>query len=139
VSVGGIGFGFNRLSTPVILAVGQDGPDYQSISQGLSFKSKCIHPGCVAYNNTIYVTKGLGEIDIGVASATLVCPKCGYKADMSANCGFFLAQWRFTGITQEGETVHISGRTNTHEFYTWTEGDNTNWRSLKVQVDAYTP
>lgn len=139
-SIGGVGFGFNRLNATVILAIGQDGPDYRSISQGLSFQSECINPGCVAYIDTIYVPKGLGEIDIGVSSATLVCPNCGHKAEISSNCGFYLAQWRFTGITQEGETANIPpGRTDARDYYTWEGGDNTVWRSLKVQVDAYTP
>jgi ubiquitin len=134
-----IGFDFNSLTTPVIVALGHEGPDYRNVAPGLNFLSKCIHPGCVAYNNAIYVKKGLGRFDIAEVASTLVCPKCRNEAEISTNCGFYLAQWQFTGITREGEKVNSSGRTDTHNYYTWEEGNNTNWRFLKVQVDAYTP
>jgi serine/threonine protein kinase len=124
----------------VIRNIPTDEPAYRSISPGLSFKSKCIHRGCAAYNDTIYITKGLGDFDIAVESANLICPKCGNAAEISTNCGFYLAQWRFQGITQEGEVIDSPpGRTDTQEYYTLEEGNNTNWRSLKVEVSPYTP
>lgn len=139
MGVGGIAFGFNSLSKPVILAVG-DGPSYRTISQGLNFESKCIHPGCVAFNEGICVIKGLGKIDIAEESANLKCPACGNDAKISTKCGFYLSKWKFTGITSDGKKPDIpAGQTTTREYYTWEDGDDITWRSLKVQVDAYEP
>jgi hypothetical protein len=121
------------------MALSHRGPDYRYVAPGLNFLSKCIHRGCVAYNNTIYVIKGLGRFDIAEEAANLVCPKCRNGAEISSNCEFYLAQWQFTGMTREGRKVNSSGRTDTRDYYTWEEGNNTNWRYLKVQVDAYTP
>jgi ubiquitin len=134
------GFDFNSLNNPVVLKFGHGGPDYRAVSQGLSFLSECIYPDCIAYNDGIYVNKGLGEFNIAIESATLVCPECGRLAELSTNCGFYLAQWQFTGITEEGETVVLQpGRTKTRDYYTWEEGEETHWKSLMVQVDAYSP
>lgn len=136
----GFGFGFNSLATPVIYALGHDGPSYRGVSQGLSFKSKCIHQGCVAFNDVIFVNKGLGKIDIAEESASLKCPACGNDAEISTNCGFYLAKWKFTGITSDGKKPDIpAGQTITREYYTWKDGEDITWRFLKVQVDAYTP
>jgi hypothetical protein len=72
----GFGFIFNDLITAVKQMLSPDGPDYRCVSQGISFRSKCIHPGCVAFNDVIYVTKGLGKFDIAEDAASLKCPKC---------------------------------------------------------------
>lgn len=45
IGKGGIGFKFNSLSRPVIQEFGHNLPDYREVSQGLCFKSKCIHRG----------------------------------------------------------------------------------------------
>lgn len=87
---GGIGFGFNSLITQVIRAFSKDAPDYRRVSQGLSFKSKCIHRSCVAYNKIIYVTKGLGNFDIAEETVNLVCPKCGETAEKSLPVAGFI-------------------------------------------------
>lgn len=136
--IGGIGFGFNNLTTQVTQAFRKDAPDYQCVSPGLSFKTKCIHQGCEAYNHDIYVTVGYGRFDIAEKSVSLECPKCRYDAEISTNCGFYLAQWKFTGISRSGKKITIPyGKTETREYYTWKEGDNVEWRSLKVIVDPY--
>lgn len=134
-----ISFDCSSLTAPVTLALGHEGPDYRNVAQGLNFLSKCIHIGCVAYNNAIYVIKGLGRFNIAEEADNLVCPKCRNGAEISINCGFYLAQWQFTGMTIEGRTVDSSGRTNTRDYYTWAEENDTVWRFLKVQVDAYEP
>ena len=132
-----IGFEFNSLNTPVVKKFDQTAPDYRTVAQGLSFQSTCINSRCEAYNNTIYVNKGLGHINIG--AVILKCPKCQQKAKSSTNCGFYLAKWKFTGVTQKEEEVEKEGKTDTRDYYTWKDGENTNWRSLEVQVDAYQP
>lgn len=125
---------------PDVQAFGQGLPDYCTVDQGLNFCSRCINPGCIAYNNTIYVAKGLGKFNIAEVSASLNCPKCKNKAAPPTNFGFHLAQWVFADFTRGGKTVKIpSGRTSTREYYTWKEGDRTIWRFLKMQVDAYSP
>jgi len=100
-------FEFNSLSTPVILKRARDEPRYRAVLPGLSFYSKCKNPACAAYNDAITVNRGLGHFNIGVESMRLKCPLCGNKAEHSTNCGFCLTQWRFTGLTQEGEQVEI--------------------------------
>lgn len=135
----GFGVGFNSLNTPVIQKFAATAPDYRNVRQGLSFKSKCIHQGCPAYNQIIIVNKGLGHFNIALVSRTLVCPKCSNKAEKSSNCGFYLAKWKFTGVTQEDKFVENKGKTETPDYYTWEDGDNITWVSLEVQVDAYQP
>jgi ubiquitin len=136
----GLGFEFNDFRTSVVEKFAKSAPDYRTVSQGLSFKSMCLYSECVAYNQMIIINKGLGKFDIGVSSVTLVCPKCGKKAERATNCGFYLAKWNFKGITQEGEEVNIPGRTDTRDYYTWEEGGKkAKYMKLKVQVDSYTP
>lgn len=129
--------------TPVVKPYGGQGAtgqDYRIVSQGLSFCSKCIHLGCIAYNDTIYVTKGLGKFNIADASATLKCPKCGNQAGLSTNFGFDSAQWKFEEFTREGRKVTIPpGKTSTRAYYTWEEGSSIIWSFLNVQVSAYQP
>jgi len=134
-----IGIDFNSLSTPVIHEFSETGPDYCRVSPGLSFKSKCTHPGCAAYNHVVYISKHFGFFNIAVESVTLKCPKCKNKAKRSTNCGFYLAKWKFNGLTQEGERVEIPGKTTTRKYHTWKKGDDTNWAQLEVQVDQYEP
>jgi len=134
-----IGFVFNSLATQVVQKMGKVGPQYQTVTQGISFRSKCVHQDCAAYNDTIYVNIGLGHFNIGRVSRTLKCPQCGNKAENSSNCGLYLAKWKFTGITEEGKEVENGGQTETQDYYTWEEGEDTKWASLEVQVDAYQP
>lgn len=135
-----VGFNFNSLNSPIIQSWSTVvEPDYHRVSPGLSFSSKCIQPDCVAYNDYIYVSKGFGHFNIGVTVVTLVCPKCGKKAAPARNCGFYLAKWKFTGTTPEGEQVTTEGKTTTTDYFTWAEGDDANWVQLEAQVDSYTP
>lgn len=135
-----VGFNFNSLNSPVIQNFSSTaGPDYRIVSPGLSFSSKCVQPGCAAYNDCIYISKGFGHFNIGVTTVTLICPKCGKKAAPASNCGFYLAKWKFTGTTHEGERVMTEGKTTTRDYFTWQEGDDANWVHLEVQVDSYTP
>jgi ubiquitin len=138
--IGGLEFEFNDLSKPVVMKFATSAPDYRTVSQGLSFKSMCRYSECVAYNQTIYIKKGLGKkFNIGRLSVSLVCPKCGKKTGKVTNCGFYLAKWTFTGMTEDGNEITQSGRTDTRDYYTWEEGSNTKYVELKVQVDEYTP
>ena len=115
-------------------------PTYRTISPGLSFKSKCKSRGCVAYKDVICVNKGFGQFDIAQESASLACPECEYEAEMPTDCGFYLAQWQFSGITQGGKKPYIPpGRTNAREYFIWKDEDDTVWRSLKVKVEPYSP
>lgn len=136
---GGVEIEFNDLTTPVVEKLVSTAPDYRTVRQGLSFRTKCDHSGCVAYNQWIFVNHGIGEKNIGRLSVSLVCPKCGKKAKKATNCGFYLAKWKFTGMTEDGNEVTKSGRTDTQDYYTWEEGSNTTYVELIVQVDAYTP
>jgi serine/threonine protein kinase len=124
----------------VIETIPSEDPAYRTISPGLSFKSKCIHRGCVAYEDVIYVNKGFGQFDIAQESASLICPKCECEAEMATDCGFYLAQWQFSGITSGGKKPYIPpGRTNAREYFPWKEEDGTVWRSLRVKVEPYSP
>jgi ubiquitin C len=129
-----VGFNFNSLNSPIIQSCTVVGLDYQRVYPGLNFSSKCIQPGCAAYNDGIHVSKGFGHFNIGVTAVTLVCPKCGKKAAPARNCGFFLAKWKFTGTTPEGEQVTTEGKTTTTDYFTWAEGDDANWVQLEAQV-----
>jgi len=134
-----IGCEVNSLATPVVKKFTETAPTYRTIPRGLSFKSKCMHPDCAAYNHTVYVKKGLGHFNIGVESETLKCPQCGNKVGRSTNCGFYLAQWKFTGVTKKGNEIVVEGKTETRDYYTWADEEDTTWVSLEVQVDAYRP
>jgi len=134
-----IGFGFNNLNHPVTQRLARHGPKYRTVTQGLCFKSKCINPLCAAYNDIIYVSKGVGYFNIGKETVTLKCPQCGKKAERASNCGFYLAKWKFTGTTQTGDIIEKEGNTDGRNYYTWEDGEDTTWVSLEVQVDAYQP
>jgi len=130
---------FNSLNTEVVVKFGSGGGGctYRTVTPGISFQSTCINSSCEAYNETIYVNKGLGHFNIG--AVILKCPICEQKAKSATNCGFYLAKWKFTGVTQEEEEVEKEGKTDTRDYYTWEDGEDTNWVSLEVQVDAYRP
>jgi len=134
-----VGFGFNSLNTPVIQKFATTAPAYCTVSQGLSFRTKCINSSCAAYNNAVFVNRGLGYFNIGREFVTLKCPQCSTKAEAATNCGFYRAKWKFTGTTQEGETIEKEGQTDTEDYYTWKDGDDAMWVTLEVQVDAYQP
>jgi len=135
----GIGFAFNSFNTPVIKKFAATAPLYRIVDVGLSFRSKCYNPCCAAYDEVIYVNKGLGHFNIGRMCVTLKCPLCKTKAEPAVNCGFYLAKWSFSGTTEKGDELDIKGQTDTEFYYTWEDGDDTKWTSLEVQVDAYQP
>jgi len=131
---------FNSLNTQVVVKFGPAGGcTYRTVTPGISFQSTCINSICAAYNNAIYVNIGLGHFNIGRESANLKCPQCQKKAKRSTNCGFYLAKWTFTGTPEEGDEVKIEGKTETEDYYTWKDGENTKWVSLEVDVDPYQP
>lgn len=137
---GGIEFDFNSLNTPICQPFAKSAPNYRTVGQGLSFGSKCIHQGCVAYNEVIYVTKGLGTFDIGRESMLLKCPECNNLAAVSTNCGFYLAKWKFSGVIKSTrELIEKEGKTKSQDYYTWQNGEDTTWACLEVQVEAYQP
>lgn len=110
-------------------------PDYRRVYDGLSFRSHCIHEGCVAYEDVIIVNMRLGNFDMSEAAASLKCPACGNQAGPPFSYGFLSAQWKFSDIIDGEMEVNIpSGRT--HKYIFWMANE-INWRFRKVQVDAY--
>lgn len=134
-----IGLRFSRLNTPAVKGFSREAPIYRTVTRGLNFRSKCENRRCEAYDQVIIVNKGLGRFNVTVEAGTLACPICGNQAKKANNCGFYLAQWRFIGITIGGNRLEIEGRTETRNYHTWKEGEERNWEVLEVEVDPYTP
>jgi hypothetical protein len=133
---GGVKVSFSKLTAQVVRKFAKTGPEYRIVKPGISFLSKCKAEGCVAKGNVIYVSKEFGHFTINLEVMTLTCPICKKPAEPATNCGFYRAQWRFTGyLWPSGEKKEIKGETTTEEFYTWKEDDNTEWAHLEVQVD----
>lgn len=133
---GGVKVPFSKLNAQVIKKFAKTGPEYRTVQPGLSFRSKCKTEGCVANGDVIDVNRGFGHFTINRVAMTLECPICKNRAEPATNCGFYRAQWVFTGILwPSGEEKEIKGKTMTEEFYTWKEDDNTDWAFLEVQVD----
>lgn len=80
------GFGFNSLTTPEIMALGHEAPDYRYVAPGLNFLSKCLHRGCVAYSNTIR-QQGTREVRYHRSGRHFGMSKCRNKAETSTSLG----------------------------------------------------
>lgn len=132
---GGVEICFNKLSASVISKLVKEGPAYRQVEPGFSFQSKCKTDGCVAKDSPIIVNLKFGHIVINKEAVILKCPICEKKAQRATNCGFYQAQWTFTGLTLDGEEKVTQGKTLTDDYYTWKEGDNAKWAYLEVQVD----
>jgi ubiquitin len=135
---GGIlGFYFIGFEHPIVKPFDQSPPLFCRVSPGLNIVSKCTYEGCRACGEVIVANCGFGRFNIGAISVTVKCPLCGKRAKIAQNCGFYMAQWDFTGISSEGTEYQISGNTTTNGFYTWEEERFTEWMMLEVHVEAY--
>ena len=132
---GGIKIPFNKLNAQIILKFGKGGPEYRTVKPGLSFRTKCKTEGCVANGDVIYVNREFGDFTINREAMTLTCPMCKKLTEPATNCGFYRAQWKFTGYLPSGEKKEIKGEATTEDYYTWKEDDITDWAHLEAQVD----
>lgn len=132
-----LGFSFIGIEHPIVKPFAQNPPLFRRVSPGLNIISKCSYEGCRACGEVIVANWGFGHFNIGPQRVTVKCPLCGKKANIAQNCGFYMAQWDFTGISSEGTEYQISGNTTTNGFYTWEEERFTEWMMFEVHVEAY--
>ena len=68
------------------------GPDWRSVSQGLNIEGRCQNHSCKAYNQDVWIPKGIledtgGRCTFNTEVKNLKCPICSQKIDSNTVCG----------------------------------------------------
>jgi len=132
-----IKFVFNKLEAVNQIAFKRHAPLHRRVAPGISFKTKCLNSArnCKVAGKVVIVNKGFGKFDIAEDAVKLECPVCHKRAEVSENCGFSKAKWTFEGQLMSRVDVVKDGSTENHKYYTFfKDGDNTEWRFLRVTV-----
>jgi len=134
-----IKFVFNKLEAVNQIAFNQYAPAHRKVAPGISFKSKCLNSArnCKAAGKVVIVNKDFGEFNIPEVADELECPVCHERAEVSVELRVSNAKWAFKGQLTSGVDVVKGGSTENHKYYTFfKDGDNTEWRFLKVKVSS---
>ena len=130
-----IQFKFNQIETMWRIPYSREALEWNIVKPGISFWSKCITKSCKAFGKSIIVNKEFGTFDLAETTCKLQCPICGELSAPATNSGFDRAKWKFVGRRHDSEQERtIEGETLSHEYHTFKEGDNAEWRYLKVNV-----
>jgi len=131
-----IKFQFNQIKNMGKIRYLHNGPKWRTVHPGISFSSKCKTEGCEAFKKSVIVNKEFGTFDLAETTWKLDCPLCKKRTEPATLCGFDKAKWKFEGILQNGKERVIIGETSSNDYHTFREGDNENWRYLKVTVES---
>ncbi|MBA3238297.1 MAG: hypothetical protein H0T62_08140 [Parachlamydiaceae bacterium] len=94
----GFGIEFNALTDTKKLEIIKVGPKYWTVAAGLNFRGTCSTQGCDAFNNVIWIQKGMGTFNVCEEVYMVVCPICKKTADKVDNLGFFNCIYSITGF-----------------------------------------
>ncbi|OMJ72573.1 hypothetical protein SteCoe_28960 [Stentor coeruleus] len=128
------GFSFNGMSNEVKIKFSENAPDWRIVRPGISFCGICMNIKCRAYNDNIISNSGLGVFDVNRQVGIIVCPICENVISRVRNCGFYMAEWKYFGIDSGGIERRGSGRAYEDKYSTFLDGDNQQWRVLRIAV-----
>ncbi|OMJ72575.1 hypothetical protein SteCoe_28962 [Stentor coeruleus] len=127
-------FSFNEMSNQVKHEFSQKAPEWRTVESGISFIGICENRECAAYNREVISNAGFGVFDINRQVGMMPCPMCKQYLSNAKNCGFFMAQWRFFGIDSNGIERTGNGRAYEDNYTTFLDGDDAQWRVLRIAV-----
>lgn len=129
---GGIHFEFNKLENQILQDYSPTAPDYRIVSRGINLTGRCTTVGCEAQGRYVWVRKYFGIFEIPWVSADSQCPLCNKNIKEITNLGFSSCHYKMEGIQTNGRLLVVEGDTTKEKFTTYQQGDNTEWRCLRV-------
>ena len=129
---GGTSIQFNKLSSVVEQDFSDSAPDWRGVERGISFQGECINSHCRAFKSIAISNLRFGIVDLSQLKAQ--CPMCSKYLKNVRNCGFFDCKWRFFGIDSEGQERRGEGQASSEKYTTFKEGDEIEWRSLRIET-----
>lgn len=138
--MGSIGIGFNKLEKRKEIIPVTEGPNFRRIRQGLNFEGKCQNKVCEAFNNYVFIPKGLGEFRIAEDRYNSKCPSCDTPIPVKSllNLGFWNCHFIVKGrqIDPEDKEVNEPGESGKNTYTTFQQGDDCTWAFLDITVTA---
>jgi len=129
---GGTSIEFNKLSSVVEQDFSDSAPDWRGVAPGISFQGECTNSDCRAFKSIAISNLRFGIVDLTELKAK--CPMCSEYLKNVRNCGFFDCKWRFLGIDSEGHERRGEGQASSEKYTTFKEGDEIEWRSLRIEI-----
>lgn len=122
------GFGFNLSSIidgQIILKDFHTNlPVYRTVQIGLSLLAKCKTRNCIAYNDFVYINKGIGRFNIGLLIDSSKCPVCQQVTTAVTKIGFWNCHYAIEGRmeTPELREIEEEGNACKEKYTTFREG-----------------
>lgn len=131
-------FSFSHMEHEKRLALTSEGPSWYTISPGLNIQGTCKNADCEAFNDTVWIQKGMGAFSMDLESCVSQCPACHQIAKDINNAGFYQCLFSIKG-TKEGKGEVSVNRQNVRapddEFLTFddvkTDGSE-KWENLII-------
>lgn len=139
---------FSDLEKEIQLDFAPSAPQWRIISPGLNLKGICKNSDCPAYNDTVYIVKGIGTFNLNRECRTANCPSCKSLAEDVKNLGFYHCFFSIEGemeVTVQGDygpdmsTKNISylkRRAPSDKFLTFDEMGRGQWHYLTIATEA---
>jgi len=138
-----------------IVNLGNKGPYWRTVKQGLNLAVKCINPYCKQFSSTIpysWLNKGLGTINIIdlllKAGLSINCPACLAEIEDGNVIGFvfYKCQYKIEGYRYETKQAYFNSPNNTLEkvqiddstsgdtLHKYIAYESTIWKYLKINT-----
>ncbi|OMJ74228.1 hypothetical protein SteCoe_26888 [Stentor coeruleus] len=127
-------FSFNEMSNQIKIEFSQKAPKWRIVQKGISFRGICKNKQCPACDHEVICNLGFGIFDIKVQAGVLLCPICKCMINNVRNCGFFMAEYEHFGIDSQGVERRGRGESYENNYATFLDGDNEQWRILRIAV-----
>lgn len=129
-------FSFSHMESEKRVDLGTEGPTWCTITAGLNVRGTCINKSCKAFNNTVWIQKGMGVFDMDKESSLSTCPCCSQIASDINNAGFYRCLFSIQGTKEGGNFINRTDiRAPDDAFLTFeeaTDGPSEQWESLKI-------
>jgi hypothetical protein len=131
-------FEFNSLKNVRKVDFATSGPSWRYVIPGLNMYGTCNTSVCKAYNDAIWIQKGMGTFNIAKEVKTSKCSLCNKKAKNVTNLGFYGCKYTIEGEKEGGEEVKKEEIAERERFTTFVNGDNIKWEYLEVTTKPNT-
>ena len=112
-------FSFSHMENEERVAFENEGPSWCTVTPGLNLSGICANEECTAFDQTVWIKKGIGVFDMDVESCISKCPSCGEIADEINNAGFYACFFSIEGQKENGDPVNRLKRAPDDEFLTF--------------------
>lgn len=130
------GIRFNTLIDTESLTIIPKGPKYWVVGPGMNLRGTCGTKKCEAFNQVIWIQKGMGTFDIPVETFESICPICKKTAEKIDNLGFYNCLYSIKGYQTQPERQKIEQNdlvADDKKFTSFKQtGELAHWASLKI-------